>query len=421
MSAGGLFSSRTLTGWATLAVLLFAVMLYLMFFVQPDTPTGPSAFSRSAIGYAGIADIMHRSGARVIKSRGDSLAKVGTQGGLIIAEPDTSAERLRGLYTAPAVLLVLPKWIAEPDKQSPGWVKNATRLGVGAAQAVARTAVPDAEVVRVAAVATWSVNEIGDVPRVVDGYQLIKSNRLRPVVASADGMLVGELRAGQHKLWVLADPDVMANHGLPGNAAFATTLINRLRGADGNVVFDETVHGFTEQPRSPFWMLFEFPFVLATIQGVIAIAILLWATMGRFGTPLIPPVAMASGKTGLIENTAKLFELARYEPVIVKRYVYAVIRDVARQLHAPSGISDTTLVEWLRRTGKARAATIDCGSVLRAAGELATTGRGDMAPLAALARDIFRWKREITDGVSRDSSAHRNHSRRGQQSGGGPG
>jgi hypothetical protein len=394
-----------------------------MFFGQPSTPVGPSAFSRSAVGYAGIADVMHRLGARIVKSRSASLGKLDPDGVLVVAEPlpSTTPAQLRSLFTAGRVLLVLPKWAGKPSERTPGWIDDASLLVEDAARKVARVAVPNAEIVRVPSVASWSPNEIGSVPNVTESTQLIKSSLLRPVVATEAGMLVGELRTNQRRLWILADPDVMANHGFPGNAAFATALINRLRGIDGNIVFDEIVHGLAEQPRSPFWMLFEFPFVLATVQGAIAIAFLLWATMGRFGVPLTPPVAMAAGKAGLIENTARLFELARYQPVIIKRYVYAIIRAVARQLHAPSGMSDAALVEWLRRTGQARAVEVDCGSVLSTASELASSGRGGATPLSALARDIFRWKQEIVDGVSRDPHSHRSDSRRGPQSGGRPG
>jgi hypothetical protein len=407
MKSLGLFSPRVLAAWLTIAILLFAATLYFMFFGHPNTPVGPSAFSRSAIGYAGIADVMHRLGARIVKSRSASLGKLDPDGVLVVAEPlpSTSPEQLRSLFTAGRVLLVLPKWTGNPSEQTAGWIEDASLLEEDAARKVARIAVPGAEIVRVPSVANWSPN---------------KSSLLRPVVATAAGMLVGELRTGQRRLWILADPDIMQNHGFPGNAAFATTLINRLRGGDGNIVFDETVHGLAEQPRSPFWMLFEFPFVLATVQGAIAIAFLLWATMGRFGVPLTPPVAMASGKAGLIENTAKLFELARYQPVIIKRYVYAIIRDVARQLHAPTGMSDTALVEWLRRTGQARAVNVDCGSVLSTASDLSSGSHGDTT-LSALAREIFRWKQEIIDGVSRDPRPHRSDSKRSSQSGGRPG
>jgi hypothetical protein len=422
MKPAGIFSPRLLAIWLAVAIALFGATLYLMVFGSPNNPIGPSAFSHSAIGYAGIADVMHRLGVRVIKSRGESLGKVDPPGVLVVAEPlpSVSPQKLRALLAANTVLLVLPKWIGEPNEDVPGWIKDATLLPVDSARTVARAALPQADVVRMKSVAAWSPNEINRTPVITDDVQLIKSDRLRPVVGTADGMLVGELRNNRQRLWIVADPDVLQNHGLPQNAAFAAALINALRGADGNVVFDETVHGLAEQPRSPFWLLFEFPFVLATLQGAIAIALLLWATMGRFGVPLSPQIALPSGKAGLIANTAKLFALARYQPVIIKRYVYAIIRDVARQLHAPAGLSDAALVEWLRRTGQARAVSIDCGSVLSTAHDLAPRGVSGSV-LAALARDIFRWKREIIDGVSRDSGAHRRHARRGSQSRGRPG
>jgi hypothetical protein len=290
-------------------------------------------------------------------------------------------------------LLILPKWTAEPSESAPGWVEDARLWWLGGAQNIAKTAVPDADVVRVKAVTNWTPNELNRAPVITDDVQLIKSNRLRPVIGSSDGMLIGELRNNQRRLWIVADPDVLQNHGLPQNAALAAALINRLRTGDGNIVFDEMVHGLAEKPRSSFWMLFEFPFVLATIQGLIAIALLMWATMGRFGVAQPLPVALQSGKTGLIANTAKLFALARYQPVIIKRYVYAVMRDVARQLHAPAGMGDTALVEWLRRTGQARAVTIDCGSLLSSADEFVASGRRGVAH-SVLAPDILRLKRE---------------------------
>ena len=78
MSAGGasLFSPRVLVIWVAVASLLFVAMILFMMFGSPERPTGPSAFSSSAIGYAGIADVMHRLGTPVVKSRGGSLAKL---------------------------------------------------------------------------------------------------------------------------------------------------------------------------------------------------------------------------------------------------------------------------------------------------------------------------------------------------------
>jgi hypothetical protein len=259
---------------------------------------------------------------------------------------------------------------------------------------------------------SWSRNEIGETPSVVDPLQLIRYDRLRPIVGNADGILLGELRTDDRRLWILADPDLMQNHGLkdPANAQFSAKLINALRGADGNVVFDETVHGYLDTPNNPWRLPFQFPFVLATIQGAVAVALLLWATMGRFGAPLSPPSPLESGKQGLIANTAKLFEFAGYQSVMVQRYVHSIIRDVGRQLHAPAGMSEAAMVDWLGRVGRARAVDVECGAVMHRVDELVQARNRDPKPLAALAREIYRWKREIIDGASRGSRHHRRDS-----------
>ncbi len=425
MSAGStsLFSPRVLVIWVAVAALLFVAMILFMMFGSPERPTGPSAYSSSAIGYAGIADTMHRLGAPVVKSRGGSLGKLNAQGLLILAEPmrSISQQDLRSLLTAHTVLLVLPKWIGLPSEKTPGWIDDASLVSLDGARSIARIAVPGADVVRLDAAPSWTTNEIGPTPVIGETPQLLKSDRLRPVVGSSEGMLIGEVANNRHRLWILADPDVLQNHDIAKNAAFDAALINTLRGADGNIVFDETIHGFTEEPASPFRMLFEWPFVLATIQGLVAIALLLWATMGRFGLPLTAPATLPSGKTRLIENTAKLFARARHQPVIVRRYVHAVIRDAGRALHAPAGLSDQTLIAWLQRTGQARGVEVDCAAVLSAAGEMGGGSRRSYPSMAALARDIFRWKQEIVDGGPGDSRPDRSHSRRGAQGAGRPG
>jgi hypothetical protein len=413
--------SRLVAAWLAAAIILAVGTIALMIFGGGSTETaGPSAFSRSAIGYAGIADVMHRLGARVVKSRKDSVAKVDPAGVLVVAEPSSgvSAQQMSALMNARTVLLVLPKWTGEPSQSHRGWISSARLLPEITARSAAQIA--NIEVVRVPRVTSWSHNEIGRTPVIsVGGVQLMRSNRLRPVVGNDSGMLVGELRSGARRLWILADPDPMQNHGLadPDNAVFSVALINALRGQDGNVVFDEVVHGFEEKASSPLRLLFEFPFVLATIQGAIAVALLLWATMRRFGAPLPPPVELKSGKRSLIEATANLLDFARHRPIIIQRYVHEIVQDVARQLHAPAGLSESALIAWLRRTSRARDAQIDCGAVVSKVDELVAGGRSARPQLATLARDIFRWKREVIDGGSGYSRIDRGDPQRGRQGG----
>jgi len=407
-----------LIGWLAAAVLTFAASLFFMGRADESKSgadaVGPSTFSRSAIGHAGFAEILRTLGLTVVKSQYDSRQKLGEGGLLVIAEPGGAlgeADRVGDLLDAKTVLLVLPKWAGRASQRAPGWLDAVELLPEAVPRGIARDLAPSIDIVRDPPLRSWSRNEIGVVPVIADKPQLIKSSRLRPVVASDSGMLVGELSSGTRRIWVLADPDVMENHGIaePENAEFSVALIDALRAGDGNVVFDEVVHGLADQ-SSPLRLLFEFPFVLATIQGAIAVALLLWATMPRFGAPLAPPVALRSGKGSLIETTAKLLDRGRHRAVIIQRYVHAIVQDVARQLHAPPGLTQAELVEWLRRTARSRAVDIDCGALVSKADGLAE--HGATGSLAALARDIFRWKREITDEAPGHPRADRGHPER---------
>jgi hypothetical protein len=267
---------------------------------------------------------------------------------------------------------------------------------------------PRAEVVRERDEVKWTTNALGLAPNVVSPTQLVRGGNLRPIIGGEQGMLVGEIADRNRRIWVLADPDVIANHGLAreGNAALAAAILQRLRGENGRIVFDETIHGYSARAASPFMLLFRFPFVLATVQGLLAVALLLWATLARFGAPQTAPPPLSAGRAGLLQNMAKLIEFTGHQPVMVRRYVQETMRDVARQLHAPRGVSVDVLVGWLRRVGSARGVDVDCAALMRRADELHDTRLWDQSSLVRLARDTHRWKGEILDGRSRHSRNH---------------
>ena len=72
------------------------------------------------------------------------------------------------------------------------------------------------------------------------------------------------------------------------------------------------------------------------------------------------------------------------------------VRDVARQLHAPRGLSGEALTAWLQRVGTARGVEVDCGAVVRRASEL-----GEAA--GAILRHSFAWRAISTAGRGRSS------------------
>jgi hypothetical protein len=405
MRGDSIFSQRLLVGWIVAAVLIFLVSLYFMGSKDQGTETvRPSTFSRSAIGYAGIADVLQKLDIPVVKSRYDSLGKLTSGSVLVIAEPlpgGKTEEIMRTLLKADTVLLILPKWTGPPSTQKSGWLGEAAPIDQTAAEWALRLVAPKADLLEVDK-ADWSTNGLNLAPSLEAPIRLIHGDRLQPVIGNQDGMLLGQLRDRNRKVWVLSDPDIISNHGLArtGNAVLAVAIIEHLRTGSGSIVFDETIHGFITEPANPLLLLFHFPFVMATIQGAIAIALLLWATLGRFGTPQPAPAPMSAGRQGLLENIAKLVDTTGHREVMVKRYVLETLRDVGRQLHAPRGLSTAALIGWLQRVGTARGVATDCGPLIEEAAMLGESRIRNPAPLVRLAREIHRWKGEILDGRS---------------------
>jgi hypothetical protein len=427
MNGESIFSRRLLIGWIIAAVLTFIVSLYFMGNKDQGDTVGPSAFSRSAIGYAGIADVLQRLGTDVVKSRYDSLGKLTSGSVMVIAEPRPSpaTERtVRTLLKADTILLVLPKWTGAPSRRKSSWLGEAALLSSADAAWVLHFVAPRADVVRTDE-AFWTTNTLAVTPTLQAPIQLIHGSRLRPIIGDKDGILLGEVSPGDgqflllsdplkplqrgaavtHKrtVWVLSDPDVISNHGFAegDNAALAVAMFKHLLAGSGRVVFDETLHGFTSEPAGPLLLLFRFPFIVATIQGAIALALLLWATLGRFGAPQPAPPPISAGRLGLLQNIAKLVEFTGHHEVMIRRYVFETVRDVARQLHAPRGLSTPALVSWLQRVGAARGITTDCGTLMSETEALADGRRRSAASLVRLARDIHRWRGEIVDGRAR--------------------
>jgi hypothetical protein len=411
MTSQPVFSQRVLVGWVAAAVIIFAASLYFMGGGQLGDPesVGPSTYSRSAIGHAGIAAVLQRQNIPVVKSQSNSLGQLTRGSVLVIAEPRTGNEEIiRTLLKADTILIVLPKWSGVRNEKKSEWLREVKERGVSDALWTLRLVAPLGEVARQNTPVTWTTNQLGLAPNVVEPTQLIRGDRLVPIIGSADGMLLGEISDRNRKVWVLSDPDVIANHGLAraGNAALATALINRLRGTNGVVVFDETIHGYAVKTSNPFMLMFRFPFVIATAQAAIAIALLLWASLIRFGAPQSAPASLKVGRQGLLENVARLIEFTGHQQVMIRRYVQETIRDVARQLHAPSALAGEQLVAWLQRVGAARSVSVDCGVIVQRVSELAEARRGDLTQLVRYARDIHRWKQEIIDGISRNPRAH---------------
>src|SRR5271154_5163701 len=367
MSATTVFSPRVILGWIAAVAATFALSIYLMAFGGGDTQRnafGPSVFSRSAIGYAGLAELIRRVGIPVVNHRSGDAGSTGPGKLLIIAEPPLSTAQEQGRFafgSADRVLVILPKWQGYRSASHSGRIADAALLPTTIAdQAIAKSGA-SGRTARASRPDGWTTNALGVAPQLDRLVQVIEDGNLRPIVADGGEVLIGEKADRDRRIWILSDPDMLSNHGLltARNAEFAIRLVNTLRPGQGEVIFDESVRGYRAPSANPLALMFQFPFITVTIQVLAAAALLLWATMTRFGLPEPVPDLMVAGKQGLIRNAAHLLRYSGHPEIIVANYVLSTVRSVARQLRSPPGLDWRGLADWLSRVGAARGVAVD--------------------------------------------------------------
>jgi hypothetical protein len=405
MSDGSVFSPRVLLIWVAALAAIFALSLYLLAFGigAPETETiGPNAYSRSAIGYAGLAELLTRAKIPVTKKRIGSASDEAKSSLLIVAEPEVSAAlEANGLTLGRSanVLVILPKWAGDRDDVHDGWVKHVEPASRANADWVLSVLSVDGKLQRGAEGAaldkTVTQNDLGVAPTLPADVQLIVKSSLTPIVATRAGVLIGEEIERGHKIWIVSDPDILSNHGLfsGANAQFAGALIEAMRGKNGAVIFDETVHGFAAPAANPMRALFQFPFIVAVLYGLAALLVVLWSAFGRMGAPESSPLALKAGKLGLIHNVANLIAYAGGRHDVAVNYLRLAVEDSARRLRAPKGLSPERQMEWLDRVGQARGVKAKVAEIAQR-----LVGQRQDAALSRAALDLHLWKQEILRG-----------------------
>ncbi|MEO7634952.1 MAG: hypothetical protein ABIS38_04820, partial [Sphingomicrobium sp.] len=232
-----------------------------------------------------------------------------------------------------ATLIVLPKWESSPDKARPGWVRVS---GLLAADDPARTLAPatpfkvtrhksDGAPLRTVHPAAPPGMQFAS-PRAL---QTIASKALTPMITDAAGRIVLGQVNGQ-PLYVLADPDLINNHGLAnaGQARAGLAMLDFLNSTGATtVLFDVTSNGLGRS-RSPLKLAFDPPFLGVTLTIFAALVLAAIQALFRFGAPLKPQRALAFGKAALVDNSAALIRKAGREASLGARFV-EVVRDRA--------------------------------------------------------------------------------------------
>jgi hypothetical protein len=189
-------------------------------------------------------------------------------------------------------------------------------------------------------------------------------------------------------MFILAEPDLLANHGLKDQrtAALAVQIIQRLRPNDGPVAFDLTLHGFG-QTRNLLKTLLVPPFLALTLSILAAALLAGLHAFGRFGPARDEPRALPFGKAALIDNAAGLIRRAGRGGRMGEAYV-ALTRDAAAAaIHAPP-LAEPELDALLDRAGPADRAGFS---------QLAADAREAKTPttVADAARALYHWRRSL--------------------------
>jgi uncharacterized protein DUF4350 len=410
---GGAFGRRG-AGWlAAVAAASLAAAAFLGAFGDAlyDPPSsGADSFSRSAVGHRAFVELLRALGRPVVVSRHRTADKAG-EAAVALLEPRLGPEdaaRTGVLEEIDAasrrLLVVLPKRGAVPDPTRPRFAAWAGLLPVEDPQRVLDALELDAKVVRPArSIGAWR----GELPApTLDAPQLFTARGVRPLVEADEGMLVGEIRAkGWHTI-VLADPDVLATHGLGrgDDAALAVALVERLGRTDLPVVVDETLHGFDEQPSLTRELL-RFPLVLATASALAAAALLAWAALVRFGRPRRPEPLLAPGKLFLVDSTAGLLRHGGSAGHAAQAYLRAAKDEIAHRLRPPGEAGETDA--WLARAAETRGREGPLRELEERVHRLASHRAGGEEEAVRTAQAIHLFREEMTDGAHGDPRRHR--------------
>ena len=408
MTGGGVFSSRTVLWLVGIGFLAFAGALALILFGESlgglRSP-GANSYSYSALGHRAFVETLRALDVPIIVSRDRSGEKAGESALLVVAEPNREMmgrEELVDMLWAPQLLLVLPKWQGQPHTLKPYWMGSVELLPESDVAAVLG-AVVGAELVRPDEAVSWRPGRFKITPAIRQP-QLIRTPLLRPIVAAEEGMLVAELVRSQGRVWILSDPDLIANHGLGKgrNAALATALIEALRPPGGAVVVDESSHGLA-RPLSLWRVFFEFPFVVATLHAALALAVLMWSATSRFGAPAASERPLGAGKATLIDNAASLLLYGGHGKEVLGRYVRATMAEVGHRLRIPRGLEEADVAVRLDRIAAARGREPRLAALHRRVQTLVLSQVAGERALLQAARDVFAWKGEMLDGPGGDS------------------
>jgi hypothetical protein len=389
-----------------ISALLFLVLTAYAPQLRSEANGGAHAMSKSAVGFAGLVELLGDEGVPTQISRDPHPAR-SSPGRLLVLTPglDTDPKAMDRLAGSAVELIVLPKWLVGPDLNHPGWVSRAKDTGdVALAQHILNGFDHGDHLERASGTArpTFTATSrylTGDRPipigRIENLQTIVGPDRDWVSVLESEPGHAVLIRKTDQQVFILSDPDLLNNQGLAqlDNAQGAFLLINMLRGGYLSplaVAFDLTLAGFARD-RSILGVAFEPPFLAATLCAIAAAGLMGLHAAARFGPALRPTAAFAMGKRALADNSAALIRLARRQYRMGAGYAVLTRGLAARALGAPRDLDDDQMDALLDRLGQIRGTGAAFSDLERQARDAR-----DSAALMLAARRLYEWRLEMT-------------------------
>ena len=400
----GAFSVVVVLVALVVGVVAFAAFMVLIAFAddlrRPDDG-GEHALSKSAVGFAGLAQLLQDTGHQVRVSRGPLDELAGSPEFAILTPPATRPlvyDDFNGVWGWN--LIVLPKWNTRPDQERPEWVHANGLLYINVVERLLSDVTDDVTILRppegspavLVDDATGETMPIGP----IRSLQTISGVGITPIITDPSGNIVlgsiGDPEEDDIMGYVLADPDLLNTQGLASLATARTgiNMIDYVVEESTPIVFDMTLHG-VERTRNILQLLLMPPFVAGVLcLAFAALLVGITAFAGNLRTRSGREIPL--GHSTLVDSSARLISIAGRSSSIGARYVAMIRRQSARIVGAPANASEAQQTAILDSIGRARA-----GSTEPTFSQLSSdVAKANNAPamMRAISR-LYKWKQEL--------------------------
>jgi hypothetical protein len=405
------FNAKTILLVIFLGVFSFSAYFVLAGFagdLKSGNNGGSHALSKSAIGYAGLLQLLKLDQNHVGISRSPELIGDDRYALRVVSlNPNPSPVTLDELTLNTPTLIIMPKWQTGKLPGKKGWVRKrnvpvSDTFEKAHLEKILDAIAPETSIRR----QSGGASKVSILPSLqlgtsetIDFYnfeklQTIAGSDVVSIIVSDKGTILAQI--ADQDIYILSDPDFLNTRAMAqiDLATFALSTMRMLETETGSAgfVFDLSLHGYA-RGQNLIKLALTPPFLGATLCLLAMAMLIAWQAYMRFGSPIKSGREIALGKLSLIYNAAGFIKRAGRENKMAPDYAKLTRKLVAEDMYIPGGLGDTELNERLDAYSKF-AETETNWTELDAKSRTVKNA----AELLQSAQKLFKWRGDISNG-----------------------